>query len=174
MSGWDMAILDPRILPLIETLAASGMDWLAFELVNGVARGHLPEESEDALARARQRASSPVEAEAPFEEGELAAEPEPILGEDQLRWAVAYVDSRLADTIDALEGSFIHLQAIDRSTVDEVGVRPIRPLALVLVDGEQSYEVGPGGTHVARNGLELLRAALNKWLAEDTRSGPQI
>jgi hypothetical protein len=133
------------------------MDWVAFELVNGVARGRLPEESEDALARARQLASSPVEAEVPFEEVKLAAEPEPILGDDQLRWAVAYIDSRLADTIDALERSFIHLQAIDRSADGEVGARLIQPLTLVLVDGEQSYEVAQAGTRAARNGLELLR-----------------
>ena len=50
-----MAILDPRLLPFIEVLAELGMDWLAFELVDGVRRGKEPVEDEAALRRARDR-----------------------------------------------------------------------------------------------------------------------
>ena len=50
-----MAILDPRLLPLLETLAASGADWLAFEIVDGVRRGREPEEPEEPEARVVRR-----------------------------------------------------------------------------------------------------------------------
>ncbi len=39
-----MAILEPYSLPLIETLAEGGADWLAFEVVNGVRAGKVAEE----------------------------------------------------------------------------------------------------------------------------------
>ena len=50
-----MAILDPRLIPFIEMLADLGLDWLAFELIEGVRRGEEPVETEDALALVRQR-----------------------------------------------------------------------------------------------------------------------
>ena len=39
-----MAILEARLLPLIETLAEAGADWLAFEVVDGIRAGRVAEE----------------------------------------------------------------------------------------------------------------------------------
>jgi hypothetical protein len=39
-----MARLDARLLPLLETLSASGADWLAIELVEGIGFGRIAEE----------------------------------------------------------------------------------------------------------------------------------
>ena len=50
-----MAVLDPRLLPFIEMLAELGMDWLVFELVDGIRRGDEPAEDEYALTLARQQ-----------------------------------------------------------------------------------------------------------------------
>ena len=49
-----MAILDPRLLKLIETLMASRLDWLVIELIAGIQAGRPVEEPEKALAAARQ------------------------------------------------------------------------------------------------------------------------
>ena len=60
-----MAILDPRLLPFIDMLAELGIDWLAFELVEGIRRGEERLEDKGALARAsthrcaRRRGSRP-------------------------------------------------------------------------------------------------------------------
>lgn len=48
-----MAILDSRLLPLIETLSDRGLDWLAFELIESIRRGREPVEPEELLVRAR-------------------------------------------------------------------------------------------------------------------------
>jgi hypothetical protein len=50
-----MAILDRRLIPFIEMLADLGLDWLAFELIDGIRRGREPEESAKALMVARER-----------------------------------------------------------------------------------------------------------------------
>ena len=49
-----MAILDRRLIPFIEMLAELGMDWLAFELMEGIRLGREPVAREDELARLRQ------------------------------------------------------------------------------------------------------------------------
>jgi hypothetical protein len=51
-----MAILDARLFSMIETLVAAGLDWLAFELIEGVRRGQEIEETNDILAISRERA----------------------------------------------------------------------------------------------------------------------
>lgn len=45
-----MATLNPRLLPLIETLIGVGADWLAIEVIETLNRGRWPEESEEVLA----------------------------------------------------------------------------------------------------------------------------
>lgn len=52
-----MAVLDPRLMPLIEMLTTVAADWLAFELIDGNRRGREVEETANALTIAR--ASAP-------------------------------------------------------------------------------------------------------------------
>lgn len=48
-----MAVLDPRLIPLIETLAAADLDRLAFEIIEGLRRGVESEEPAETLEMAR-------------------------------------------------------------------------------------------------------------------------
>lgn len=49
-----MVTLDRRLIPFLEMLTEEGLDWLAFELIDGVRRGREPEEAPEALADARE------------------------------------------------------------------------------------------------------------------------
>ncbi|RUV29053.1 MAG: hypothetical protein E5V72_02070 [Mesorhizobium sp.] len=89
-----MAILDRRLLPLIETLADAGDDWLAFELMDGIRRGIEPEDTEELLAATREQVSSGELAKRKQAEF-IAAGAKPTLGDDQIAWAADHVANRL-------------------------------------------------------------------------------
>jgi len=91
-----MPTIDPRLLPLIETLVATGADWLAFEIVDGIRSGR-PTEDSDEEVRAALRA---VRSSKQYE----SAQPEsmavkPLIGDDQIEFAAAYVVDRLSHAI---------------------------------------------------------------------------
>ena len=65
-------------------LTELGMDWLAFELIDGIRRGNEPVEDEHALARAGERTGHPTSREVHPHPSAAAT---PILGDDQLKWA---------------------------------------------------------------------------------------
>jgi hypothetical protein len=92
-----LAILDPRLLELIETLVAARLDWLAFELIEGVQAGHPPEESEDALVVARESIRGNAQPKPRGEPQAVTVEARPIPPKEQIEWAAAYVEERLGE-----------------------------------------------------------------------------
>jgi hypothetical protein len=168
-----MAILDPRLLPLLETLATAGADWLAFEVVEGIRRGREPEEPEDMLWAARQnvRSDQPVPRLSP----ELPAASKPILGDEQIAWAADYVAIRVEGVLsDLVEGTAMIEAIADRSsqTGDLDGLATIMagqqtPLTFALV-GHEDAAIDRHSIAAARDGLEELRKALGNW-ASDAR-----
>ncbi len=166
-----MAILDARILPLLETLSASGVDWLAFELVEGINLGRQDEESEEALFLARERAMNPRESSGTSEEFPREGEANPILGDEQLKWASDYVERRLADAIDDLDVSFGLLETISKGGGDTRAEESGMPVHVVLLQDEQKFEVAKPDIAKAREGLHALKIALKKWLADNLDQG---
>jgi hypothetical protein len=166
-----MALLDPRILPLIETFAASGMDWLAFELVESIRFGRQQEETEEALAQAREQASNPRQIDSSARDYSGEAEAKAILGNDQLIWAAEYVERRFIDVIGALDAAFEHLDTIAQVGADASGGQSAGSIHLVLSQDEQSFEVAKSDTAVAWEGLQALRIALKEWLADNLDQG---
>ena len=162
-----MAILDPRLLPFIEMLAELGMDWLAFELVDGIRRGDVPADDEHALALARRQIG-----QLPADEFERHASANsvttPFLGDDQLQWAVEYVFERLSATLAEMYKS---LDALDEILDDPEERQPeasrVEPLLVLLDDGEE-HVVRRAQVETAQAGLPELREALDVWL----RSAP--
>ncbi len=164
-----MAVFDPRLSPLIEALAGAGLDWLAFEVVEGIRRGREPEESAEALKRARENAErgelQRIEADAP-----LYSESIPLVGDEQLHWAADYVAERLDMAMKEMATS---LENIDRLAGSSRPGRPARaeevngtPSAtIVLVDGDQQWKVGRTQVQEAASGLPELRDALSAWLS---------
>ena len=169
-----MAILDPRLLPFIEVLAELGMDWLAFELVDGVRRGKEPVEDEAALRRARdrtRRASDVGEDKEQF--GSAGGAATPLLGDDQLEWAARYVDERLRAAFDQIAHSLDALDEIVAGLDARPSDAPMATTRLVLRGDESAYTVGRAEVDGARVRLSALRVALDAWVLSERSDSRQ-
>lgn len=159
-----MAVLDPRLIPLIETLVDADLDWLAFEITEGVRRGVESEETAETLEMARADAQ---EKRPPPERVILDAQPvtaSPLLGDDQIDWAGRYVVARIDDSLAALAASLDNLDALlGTSDIEpaKAGL-PERPV-LVLGESDEAKKVDRGAAERAGEGLGALRAALERW-----------
>ena len=162
-----MAIIDPRILSLVETLADRGMDWLVFELMEGIQDGRSPQESEEALAAARDRATeNSGQYREALHRDVAPSETAPIVGDDQLRWAVGYIKERLRDTIDALDASFDCLETLGLVNERVTGGAQGGAIRVTFVEDESPINLTRGGLSIAREGLGALQHALDVWLAD--------
>ena len=168
-----MAILDPRLLPLVEVLAKVGMDWLAFELVEGVRRGDESTEGRSTLRRARDRAKRTSDAVENTERFASPAGPAtPLLSDDQLEWAAGYVDERLRAAFDHMARSLDALDEIIGGGEARPSGAPTVTTRLVLRNDDRAGTVGRVEIEGARARLSTLRGALDAWLLNE-RTGPQ-
>ncbi len=169
-----MAILDPRLLPLIDVLAQVGMDWLAFELVEGVRRGEEPVEDGSALRRARDRAKRTSDAS---EQTERFAAPTaaatPFQGDDQLEWAVRYVEERLFAALDQMAESLDALDEIVSGADAPSTVTRTATTRLLLRGHDRVDAIGRLEVDRARTQLPALRVALDSWLGNERSDSPQ-
>jgi len=164
-----MAILNPRVLPLLETLVEADADWLAFEIVEALQVGRAAEES-DAHLRKTQDAVRHSERQAQVNDqvAESAA-PLPIPMEEQVRWAAEYITRRLTDAIALFRPTFTELEKIV-SAQSEPGSDPEarkehEPITLVLRTGVGDLVVRPSDAAVAEEALAGLQNAIEDWLA---------
>lgn len=167
-----MAILDPRVLELIQTLAAARLDWLAFELVEGIRMGRSPEEPEEALAAARKSIRSNAQPKAPGEPQTLSAQPQPIPAGEQVEWAATYVEERLEAALEQLQASIDTLDFIVETTTepndnsvlaDEASAKTERGATLVLLDIEGDRKSSREDVAGARDEIPALRTTLAEW-----------
>lgn len=163
-----MAVLDPRLLPLLETLAETGADWLAFEILDGVRRGREPEEPEELLEAARERVRSRRPANRLSSEIPVMAGP--ILGDDQIVWAANYVAARLDGALADLDFGCAMIEAVAEGAdgvsgqYDPALSKASRavPVKVALV-GKDNDPVDRGSIAAAKDGVLLLRDALAHW-----------
>lgn len=170
-----MAILDPRLLELIETLVAARLDWLAFELIEGVRAGRPPEESEEALAVARESIRGNAQPKSRGEPQAISKEAKPIPPDEQIEWAAAYVEERLDEAIKQLQTSIDSLDFVVEGTIerpDKAGAvaQPTgasEPRAVVVMLGlEGDRESSRDDVVGARESFPNLRTALTEWTAQ--------
>jgi hypothetical protein len=170
-----VAILDPRLLELIETLVAARLDWLAFELIEGIQTGRSPEESHEALAAARVSIRGNAQPKAHGEPQAIGLEAKPIPPHEQVEWAAAYVEERLGEALDQLQTSIDALDFIVEGTTerpDSAGAvaqstDASEPRAVVvLLDLEGRRESGRDDVAGARESFPTLRTALAEWTAQ--------
>jgi hypothetical protein len=164
-----MAILDRRLIPFIEMLTELGLDWLVFELVDGIRRGRESEESAESLKLAREHVRSGKIELAEREPG-ASVEAEPLVGDEQLDWVANFVDERLTATLAEMAASLDNIDGIVGPIRHEAAVKPFQAdaapsPALVLLDGEEQRKVGRPQLEEARAQLPKLREALASWLA---------
>ena len=156
-----MARLDTRLLPLLEALAASGADWLAFELVGGIQMGVVREESSDALNRARAITRGLIP-QIPAPGGSAETPPVDLVGDEQIDWAIAYVNTRLDDVLVMLQASLEGLDEIlQRGRRGQPGLRT--DVALVMQDDEALLEVDRPRIPEALQDMGVLRSTLRNW-----------
>lgn len=167
-----MAILDSRVLDLIETLMVARLDWLAFELIEGVRLGRSPEESEEALAAARQSIRSNAQPKARSEPQALPAKPQPIPTGEQVEWAATYVEERLEAALEQLQASIDTLDFIVETTIEpndtkdlaaEASAKTERGTTLVLLDIEGDRKSSREDVAGARDEIPALRTGLAEW-----------
>ena len=164
-----MAILDRRLIPLIEMLTELGIDWLAFELMEVIRLGREPVEGEDQLALARQVARhgkaetfKSVTFEGDPEDSVLA---EPLLGDGQLEWAARYVGERIEAVLAEMFASIGALDDIVASGRDRSAKDGEASTVLVLLDAEADQPVGVTQIEEAQAHVAQLRRSLASWLA---------
>jgi hypothetical protein len=177
-----MAILEPKLLPLIETLAEVGADWLAFEVIDGIRAGKLAEEHLENLAAIQDAVrSAKLENFRGGEKRVNAVPPSvppqvPIIGDEQIRWAAEYIHKRLSDALSMLQSSLDQLQRIVSTPEPRDGVSPDivagNEITLILQGDEQKFSVRKAEITNAIAALENLRKALSSWEAS-TREGRQ-
>lgn len=167
-----MAILDPRVLELIQTLVASRLDWLAFELIEGIRLGRPPDEPEETLAAARQSVRSNAQPKARGEPHVMPEEPKPIPADEQAVWAASYVEERLDATFKQLEASLEALDFIVETTIERQDPQDVPTLAsdkteqrvtLVLLVLEGERKSSRDDVAGARDDFSTLHAALAEW-----------
>lgn len=154
---------------------AARLDWLAFELIEGVQAGRPPEESEEALAAARESIRGNAQPKARGEPQAIALEAKPIPPYEQIEWAATYVEERLDEALEQLQASIDTLDFIVEGTTerpDKAGAvaQPTdasEPRAVaVLLDLEGDRKSGLDDVAGARASFPTLRAALVEWSAQ--------
>jgi hypothetical protein len=170
-----MATIDPRLLPLIETLIATDADWLAFEILDGIRLGRVPEETREDLESTRITVRTTKHQARRSEE---RAVPTPvgmtIAGDEQIDWAATYVVDRLSDAVSMLRATFDQLNQIvtlaahpDAIVSDRISARKVDLSLQVEAEGPslRSSQVDD-----ARTAIPKLREAISAWV-DSTRSG---
>jgi hypothetical protein len=169
-----MAILEPRLLPLIETLAEVGADWLAFEVLDGIRVGKVAEESLENLAAIQDavRSAKPENFRTQKRVSGVqhsVSSAVSIVGDDQIRWAAEYVNKRLFDALSMLQASFDQLQSMVSTPSPHDGVSPdvaaSNEITLIVLGDEEKFGVRKAETAKAIASLENLRKALSSWEA---------
>lgn len=165
-------MLDPRLLELVETLMAARLDWLAFELIEGIRLGLPPEEPEEALAAARRSIRRNAQPKARGEPEVLLTEAQPIPRDEQIEWAAAYVQERLEAALDQLQASIDTLDIIVEATTEPQETQDLpaqtdgkmeQSATVVLLDIEGDRKSSRDDVADARDHIPALRAALAEW-----------
>lgn len=164
-----MAKLDPRLLDLLDTLVAARLDWLVFELMDGIRSGRRMAEPPAVLAEVRRSVRSdgrPAEREASasLDQGSV-----PIQGDEQIEWAASYVADRLDTIIAELKEAMDNLDSIRGSSgrlpdalQDGAAGAPL----VIVLDDEEPRKAERDGLNIARNALPQLRTRVMAWSAE--------
>ena len=171
-----MAILDARLVPLIETLTATGADWLAFEIIDGLRLGRVKEETLDTLQNTRETLRAAKRQKRHSEQRAILPPPAmPILGDEQIEWAAEYVTNRMVDVTIMLQAALDQLEAVLAGAHIADGEPPAhgRKAEITLVLHGREGEISVRRSEVAK-AIALvprLEESLRSWAATARRGG---
>lgn len=165
-----MATIDKRLLPLIEALTATEADWIAFEMLEELRAGRVPEETSEDLHNVqllvRSRKSEKRWSEEP---ASPPPPPEPRTGVEQIDWATDYVSKWVSDVLVMLDATLNQLDTIlfaglPNETRERMLALPANGITLVLqADQEEHSSVHRENAATARSILPNLRGTLAAW-----------
>ncbi|HLG55473.1 MAG TPA: hypothetical protein VI485_09080 [Vicinamibacterales bacterium] len=162
-----MATPDPRLFELITLLVEVGADWLVLEVLGGVRTGLAVEESDHALLTAQLSARYGRSPEIDKERVLSFWSPRELDGDEQLRWAAAYVVERLTDEAEMLNASFerLNVLAIAQGRDGEAPPQEFkRDSSVTLQVGEDGPVIQTVEIAILRRNLAALTLALEDWL----------
>lgn len=163
-----MATVDPRLFPLIETLVGAGADWLAFEVLEGLRLGRVPEEARDSTQVAPRAVWVP---RPPHQPPSAPPAPTPIVGDEQIQWAADYVSKRMTDLVDMLDVTLLQLSAIVfREASRDIHQAADESIGILFEGDSEGPTSDRLGTEQARTMLVKLHEALSVW-STATRTG---
>lgn len=171
-----MATIDPRLIPLIGMLADIGLDWLVFEIMEGIRRGREPLESPEALRLAREQVRQGEQVR-PVSKGK-AGDFAPLVGDEQLEWAARHVADRIDAALRELDAAIGNLDDIMSSDAPGKGrdglsaatAAPLAPVIVALADGDDVRKISRSDVAEASADLPALRDALDRWLQAARRA----
>jgi hypothetical protein len=162
-----MAVIDPRLIELIDTLVASGADWLAFEILDGIRSGTPIEESNNRDRESHHELRSWKD--------DRSSEPrtriretvmKPIYGDDQIEFAAGYVADRITEAIEMTTMSLENLNRISaESTEGAAEINPKSRTAITLGLEDSEFHFTGDQAEKLRNLLPELRTSLLEWSA---------
>ena len=169
-----MATIDPRLLPLIETLIASGADWLAFEILDGIRSGRAAEDSEEEVREARGAVRSfRRNKTSPPEISVRETVVEALAGDEQINFAATYLIDRISQAIEMTRASLQQLNQIaSRSAAESELADPGAEHATsihIRLEGSDIVS-SQSQSDEALNRLPELRKALLEW-SQSVRQG---
>jgi hypothetical protein len=162
-----MAVIDPRLIELIDTLAASGADWLAFEILDGIRSGvsvegsdnRDPERHHELRSWKDDRSSEP---KTRIRETVM----KPIYGDDQIEFAAGYVVDRITEAIEMTTMSLENLNRISANSSDGTAeITPKSRVAITLGLEDSEFRFTGDQAEKLRSLLPELRTSLLEWSA---------
>lgn len=163
-----MAKLDERLFPLLQTLVGANVDWLVFELINGIGAGIVVEETAEDLASARLLARQDREPRRPAERKAISVQCRELEGDEQIVWAARYVAERLQSALLMMDASIERLDSLIIDAHVETRADKQSGVTLRLLDDGEELTVSLEGRSAAREGVEDLLNALDRWVRDIT------
>jgi hypothetical protein len=169
-----MAIVDPRLGELIETLISSGADWLALEIMAEIRLGQPDTHLEDDFQEAREMLSSlrKRDRSSPPKLIAKADSVRHLSGDEQIRFAVGHVMERISQNIAMADDSLANLAEISgRSIRDSAGAVIASEMpSIELTWQDEGGQLGRQDLDNLKEKTATLRGALLQWL-ETTGAG---
>ncbi|HEY1580507.1 MAG TPA: hypothetical protein VGF82_25880 [Terracidiphilus sp.] len=168
-------MIDPRLLPLIETLIAADADWLAFEILDGISFGRVVEETREDLQSTRLAVRTAKHQRRRSEERAVPPPAAtPLVGDEQIDWAAKHIADRLSDAVSMLGVTLDRLNQIVSSTEESQATTSdrtsTREVDLVMREEGEGPVLRSAQVDDANAAIPKLREALSNW-ANSTKIG---
>ncbi|MEB8387791.1 hypothetical protein OO012_11160 [Rhodobacteraceae bacterium KMM 6894] len=156
-------MIDRRLFPLLETLAASRLDWLMRDVMVSIELGDQQVETENALSSAHERIRLNEEVRSESENQASKERSTPWTGDEQVALAADIVMTRLKETLLMAEFSIESVSRLIGAETREVTTPSNEGVAVLGDDGEVEASMDEQAVRKALEGMDQLRLAIEEW-----------